>query len=127
MEKVKKDNKQAAIDFLQMIVAGDIDAAYKKHTAPGMIHHNAFFSGDAKSLQKGMEENHKEYPNKIFEIQHTVAESDIVIVHSHLRMNTDDKGMATIHIFRFQGEKIVEMWDIAQQVPEDSPNKNGMF
>lgn len=74
-----------------------------------------------------MKENHQEYPGKIFEIQHVIAEDPLVAVHSPLRMNEDDKGMGTIHMFYFQDGKIVEMWNIVQQVPKDSPNENGMF
>lgn len=124
---MKKDNKQAAIDFLQMIVSGDIDEAYKKFTAPDMSHHNPYFPGDAKSLQKGMEDNHRDYPDKIFEVQRAIADDGLVAVHSHLRGNEEDRGMATIHILRFQNNKIVEMWDIAQPVPEKEINENGMF
>ena len=29
--------------------------------------------------------------------------------------------------FRFQGDRIVELWDLGQPVPEKSPNENGMF
>jgi predicted SnoaL-like aldol condensation-catalyzing enzyme len=32
-----------------------------------------------------------------------------------------------VHIFRFRGDKIVELWDLGQEVPESSPNENGMF
>jgi predicted SnoaL-like aldol condensation-catalyzing enzyme len=42
-------------------------------------------------------------------------------------MNPEDRGFALVHIFRFAGDRIIEMWDIAQAVPEISPNKNGMF
>jgi predicted SnoaL-like aldol condensation-catalyzing enzyme len=32
-----------------------------------------------------------------------------------------------IHIFRFEEDRIVELWDVGQEIPEDSPNDNGMF
>lgn len=32
-----------------------------------------------------------------------------------------------VHIFRFDRNHIVEMWDLGQQVPENMPNENGMF
>lgn len=40
---------------------------------------------------------------------------------------TEDKEVAVVHIYRFEGEKIAEMWDISQEIPENSPNENGMF
>jgi predicted SnoaL-like aldol condensation-catalyzing enzyme len=32
-----------------------------------------------------------------------------------------------MHILRLKDNKIVEMWDFAQEVPKDMPNENGMF
>jgi predicted SnoaL-like aldol condensation-catalyzing enzyme len=31
-----------------------------------------------------------------------------------------------VHIFRFDGGLIAELWDIGQPVPEDSPNERGL-
>jgi hypothetical protein len=32
-----------------------------------------------------------------------------------------------VHILRFENSRIAEMWDIAQEIPPDSPNALGMF
>lgn len=93
-----------------------------------MRHHDPNFAGDARSLQKAMEENHREYPNKIMDIKRTIAEGDLVVVHSRLRIHSGDKfGMALMHIFRFENGQIAELWDLGQPVEEDFPNDNGMF
>ncbi len=34
---------------------------------------------------------------------------------------------APIIIFRFEGDKVVELWDIGQEIPADTPNEYGMF
>ena len=92
-----------------------------------MVHHNAYFPDDVASLVKGMDENARLFPNKIFEVQRAISENDIVAVHSKFQMNVDEPFYSVMHIFRFQNGKIAEMWDFAQMVPENSPNKNGMF
>jgi len=33
----------------------------------------------------------------------------------------------SVHLFRFEGDHIVELWDIGQPVPAESVNTNGMF
>ncbi|HEY8144743.1 MAG TPA: hypothetical protein VIG06_18825 [Kofleriaceae bacterium] len=38
-----------------------------------------------------------------------------------------DRGFGLAHIFRFEGDKVIELWDLAQEVPAESPNKSGMF
>ena len=35
--------------------------------------------------------------------------------------------MISINIFKFQGDRVIELWDLGQPVPESSPNENGMF
>ncbi len=35
--------------------------------------------------------------------------------------------MALVHIFHFKGDRIDELWDIGQPVPQDCPNQHGMF
>ena len=119
--------KEQAVNFLQLIVAGEIDEAYEKYVSPDLRHHNPYFAGDAESLKQAMKGNDGTSPNKSLEVKQTIEEGDRVMVYSHIKQNPEDIGAAVVHIFRFQEGKIVEMWDIGQPVPEDSPNENGMF
>lgn len=48
-------------------------------------------------------------------------------VHSHLKMSSDEPGMATVHMFRFEEGKVVELWDIAQAIPSEEINSDGAF
>jgi predicted SnoaL-like aldol condensation-catalyzing enzyme len=74
-----------------------------------------------------MEENAARNPNKVLEIQRALEDGDLVAVHSRVRRKPGDLGAAVVHIFKFEGNLIVELWDMGQAVPEDSPNENGMF
>jgi predicted SnoaL-like aldol condensation-catalyzing enzyme len=65
-------------------------------------------------------------PNKSFDVQRIVASGDHVVVHSRLTRHDGSK-YAVVHICRFEHGKIVELWDLAQAVPENSPNEHGMF
>jgi predicted SnoaL-like aldol condensation-catalyzing enzyme len=38
-----------------------------------------------------------------------------------------DVEYAVVHIARIEGGRIVELWDVGQEIPKDSPNANGMF
>ncbi|OZM58021.1 polyketide cyclase [Lottiidibacillus patelloidae] len=119
--------KEEAIAFLKLVVAGNIRDAFKRYTSADLCHHNPYFHGDAESLIVAMEENHVDAPNKIFEVKLALQEGDRVVVYSHVKQNADDIGAAIVHIFRFENDEIVEMWDVGQQIPENSPNENGMF
>lgn len=56
-----------------------------------------------------------------------IQEGEKIVVLSHMKPSPDHVGFALVHMFLFNNDKIVEMWDIGQQIPEDSPNKYGMF
>lgn len=119
--------KEIALAFLRAAASGKVREAYQKHVAPDFRHHNAYFPGDAESLMKAMEENAAKNPNKVLEVQRALEDGDLVAVHSRVRMKPGDLGVALVHIFKFQGDRIVELWDLGQPVPENSPNENGIF
>lgn len=119
--------KEAALSFLNLITAGKIREAYKRHASPDFRHHNPYHNGDARSLIVGMEEAHEKFPAKVFEVQRAIQDGDLVAVHSHITLKPGELELAVVHLFRFQNARIVELWDIAQQVPKESPNENGMF
>jgi predicted SnoaL-like aldol condensation-catalyzing enzyme len=61
------------------------------------------------------------------EIKRIIAEGDYVVLHSHLILKPGDRGSAVVEIFRLENGKIVEHWDVAQEVPETSANNNTLF
>src|SRR5207342_1569496 len=115
---MSNDAKDSATAFLRLVTANRIREAYERFVAPDFRHHNPWFRGDAASLMAGMEDNGEQAPNKIFEIKQAIQEGDRVAVHSHLRMKAGDTGMAVVHIFRFEGDRIAEFWDLGMQIPE---------
>lgn len=120
-------HKQAAIEFLQLIVAGHIDEAYKKHVDMAGKHHNPFFPAGFLALKKAMIENHAQFPIKQLLVKNVLSDGDFVVVQSHIVLYPGDSGIVAVHLFRFQGERIVEMWDYNQPVPTDSPDSDGIF
>ncbi len=119
--------KQAAVEFLQLGSAGRVEEAYEKYVDMAGKHHNPFFSAGFAALKKGMIDNYVQFPNKQLAIKHVVGDGDLVAVHSHLVLNPGEKGVATLHLFRFRGNKIVELWDFGQPVPDVLPNQDGIF
>lgn len=115
------------MEFLQLVVAGKIDEAYQRHVDMNGKHHNPYFSAGFPALKKGMIENHVQFPGKQLTVKNVLGDGDLVAVHSHIVMRTAESGIAAVHLFRFQGDRIVEMWDCSQPVPADSPNGMGHF
>lgn len=122
-----KEYKQMATDFLQMASKGESRRAFDKYVGTNFKHHNIYFKGDAESLINAMEEANKRSPNRILDIKRALQDGNFVAVHSHASKNPDDLGTAVIHIFRFENDKIAELWDFGQPVPAVTINENGMF
>ncbi len=120
-------HREIAVSFLKLAAAGKVREAYSKYVSLSLKHHNPYFRGDRESLMLAMEENTSKNPNKRLDIKVTLEDRNLVATYSHVQQNPEDPGAAVVHIFRFEGGNIVEMWDIGQAVPEDSPNENGMF
>jgi predicted SnoaL-like aldol condensation-catalyzing enzyme len=119
--------KQAAVQFLQLVVVGRIDEAYEKHVDPQGKHHNPYFPQGFPALKKAMIENHVQFPNKQLIVKNVLGDGDMVAVHSHIVLRPGETGIAVVHLFRFRFGRITELWDCGQPVPSDSPNKDGAF
>jgi predicted SnoaL-like aldol condensation-catalyzing enzyme len=124
---MSKSHKEIAIEFLGLVAGGQVREAYERHVAPGFRHHNPWFRGDAASLMQGMAENAEKNPDKRLEVKMALQEGDRVAVLSHVRHHPEERGFALVHVFRFEGGRIAELWDLAQEIPESPVNELGMF
>lgn len=119
--------KQIAISFLKMVASGKVEDAFKIYVSQDFKHHNPYFKGDAKSLISAMLEDAQNNPEKELTILRSLADGELVAVHSHVKQNPMDVGFALVHFFRFKHQKIVELWDLAQEIPDEIINVNGML
>ena len=119
--------KEIAKNFLKLAAKGHSHEGFRLYIGKNFKHHNAHFKGDADTLMLAMEESARTNPNKIFTIHHILRDENLVAVHSHVKQNSSDLGAAVVHIFRFESDKIVELWDLGQPIPKETINENGMF
>lgn len=69
----------------------------------------------------------KETPQSKARIVRTATSGDLVWLQVHSTNSPSDRGQAVLDIFRVKNGKIVEHWDIIQDIPEKSANENTMF
>ena len=121
-------HKEAAKSFLTMAGTGKVQEAYDQYIASSFIHHNQYFKGDRQSLLNAMQEASKKSPNASIEIKHVYEDGDTVITHSQVtRQDPNAAAIAVVHIFRFEQDRIAELWDLGQAISKDSPNENGVL
>lgn len=119
--------KEAAVAFLRMTAAGQVEEAFARYASPAFRHHNPHFPGDAASIKAGMLDNAGRFPDMVFEVQRAIADGPLVAVHSRARLHAGAPDIAIVHIARFEEGKIAELWDVAQAAPEPMANQYGMF
>lgn len=119
-------HKQSAMHFLNLVTQGKIDEAYEKYVDFKGVHHNLHFASGFANLKKAMIENHKQFPNKTLNIINVIEQGEIIAIHSQVILIPKEKELSVVHIFKFENNKIVEMWDIGQQI-QDSKNSDGAF
>ena len=119
--------KTDAVSFLQLAASGRAREAFAKHVSSTFRHHNPYFAAGAEALMVGMDTNARQNPDKRLDILHALEDGDLVAVHSQVRHRPDDRGAALLHLFRFEGGKIAELWDVGQPVPAEVVNGDGMF
>lgn len=97
--------------------------------------HNPFISGSIENLTNAMVAASKDQLNtqddvSEFTVKHILADGDIIAAHTELlnsKSEPNKGGLRQVHLFRFEGDKIVEYWDITQQILPDMPNASGAF
>jgi len=120
-------NKKAVVEFYeQAINRKDFDAA-SKYLGPRYIQHNPTAPDGAEGLKGFIGFLRSKFPDSKSEIKRVFAEGDYVILHVHSVREPGTRGRAIVDIFRLENGKIVEHWDVAQDVPEKATNPNGMF
>jgi predicted SnoaL-like aldol condensation-catalyzing enzyme len=67
------------------------------------------------------------FPKSHSEIKRVLTDGDYVILHVHAVREPGTLGQAIIDIFRLENGKIVEHWDVIQDIPDKPANGNGMF
>ncbi len=118
--------KEVAESFLKLASSGKVREAFAWHVHSQFRHHHPYFKGDRESLLRGMERNAKQFPDKIYHPLRAVEDGDLVAVHGRVVFSPDSQ-WSVIHIFRFEGNLIIEEWEASQQALQDSPNENGIF
>jgi predicted SnoaL-like aldol condensation-catalyzing enzyme len=122
-------NKDIAVNFLKLVASGKVDEGFEKYVDKKFVHHNVWTPDGRESLKQGMKDNGIKAPNKKFIIKKVIEDKDTVATHSYIKFKMEGKDMelAVVHIVKIRNGKIVEMWDVGQEIPKNSPNKKGVF
>jgi predicted SnoaL-like aldol condensation-catalyzing enzyme len=120
-------NRQNAIAFYEMAYLGQPRKAVQKYVGDEYIQHNPLVGDGKDAFIEYFETMASEYPGKTIEFVRSVAEGDLVSLHTH-QVWPDGNEYVTMDFLRFDEKgKVVEHWDAIQQIRELSANGNPMY
>jgi predicted SnoaL-like aldol condensation-catalyzing enzyme len=136
-EKMKADNSQTrkkiVRSFFKLVMQGRQKEGLHFFAA-NCKQHNPYIKGGMAALFDAMatvQQEAPKYPDPYFAVKKILADGDTVAVYTKLQSSKSkpsEGGLRQVHIFRFGREnKIVEYWDITQQVQPEMPNAVGAF
>ena len=122
-------NKANVVAFHKKAVFdGDVENAFRVYGGAPYRQHNPLIEDGIDGLRKFVAWMHANRPDAHGEIKRVFADRDYVNLHSQWRGLSDSlRGEAVVDIYRCENGKVVEHWDVIQQIPETAANNNTMF
>jgi predicted SnoaL-like aldol condensation-catalyzing enzyme len=128
--------KKIAVEFLSLVGSGRPKEGLRFFSYDCKTH-NPYVVGGMNELIDAMIAVQKQGSEGIIEgskadfklsIKHILADGNLVAVHTTVASsNPIEGGLRQVHIFRFTGDRIVEYWDITQDVHQNMPNAAEAF
>ena len=120
-------NKKAAMEFYDAAINKKDFEAASKFIGNRYTQHNPGAADGPEGLKAFLGFLREKFPQYHSDIKRAFADGDYVILHVHNIPTPGARGRAIMDIFKFENGKVVEHWDVAQDIPENPRNNNTMF
>ena len=125
--KQMEDNKKVVLELYEAAINQKNFEAASKFLGPRYIQHNPNAADGPEGLKGFIAFLREKFPNYRSEIKRAFADGDYVILHVHNVPTPGARGNAIMDIFKLENGKVVEHWDVRQEIPEKPANNNTMF
>jgi predicted SnoaL-like aldol condensation-catalyzing enzyme len=133
--EVDQRMRAAAEDFFRRLyVEHDFIGAIRNHAGAKFVEHNSHLPNDPEEQIRWFEERAKANPDAIAaeadwntRLIHKFVVPGYLIVHYFMSIGPADRGRMFADFWNFDGDKIVEHWDVVQEVPEKTESGNPMW
>ncbi|MCW3836920.1 hypothetical protein ACFQ1E_13830 [Sphingomonas canadensis] len=120
--------------FHLLYVAHDFRAAMEGHAGPGFVEHNPDLPNSPADQLRWFQERAEANQDTIApesewrtRFVHRFIVGDYLVVHYFMSIGPQDRGRMFADFWRFEGDRIVEHWDVVQPVPETTLSGNPMW
>ncbi|GHO96056.1 hypothetical protein KSF_061040 [Reticulibacter mediterranei] len=129
MDQATLEHNRATVQAFINLAFNDkkVQEAVTKYVGSAYIQHNPRIPDGIDGLLTFASSLQAQFPLAHSDIKRIIAEGDLVVVHSKVTYSPNDQGAAAADIFRLEQGKIIEHWDVLQEIPATSVNNNTMF
>jgi predicted SnoaL-like aldol condensation-catalyzing enzyme len=124
---VEEANRRLVANMYERVLKPLNSARVDEFFARDYVQHNPLAATGAQGLKDFLDWARARAPAAEHRVKRMFVDGDYVIAHVHVIINPGDLGNAVVDIFRIAQGRIAEHWDVAQEVPTQSANANGMF
>ena len=130
-----EDKKKVVLDFFRTAFEEkDPEKALRLYVGDYYRQHNPGVPDGKEAFTAYVKSRSAKNPGRKILLKRVIAEGDLVVLHSHNIFAPADEGyaaapygVASINIFRLEGGKVVEHWDVREPVPAEAVHQNTMF
>ncbi|WP_290053440.1 nuclear transport factor 2 family protein [Amycolatopsis solani] len=120
-------NKEVVLGFLRVAFGEKRpEVAFETYVGEDYVQHNPHAPGSAAESARYLAGFVARFPELTLEVRRVVAEDDLVCTHSLMRLTPNARGSAIADVMRVRDGRIVEHWDVVQEVPEATVSGNSM-
>ena len=120
-------NKKIVLEFYEKALNRKDFQAASAYFGPRYVQHNPAAADGIDGFKAFLQFLRDKFPNSHSEVKRAFADGDYVVLHVHAVREPGTRGLAIVDIFRLDNGRIVEHWDVRENVPETAANANGMF
>ncbi|MEV5716902.1 nuclear transport factor 2 family protein [Amycolatopsis mediterranei] len=120
-------NKELVTAYVDRLLVRKDLSAIDTYVGPEYHQHNPTIADGVAGAKAGLGAYFAQFPQLKVTSKRVIAEGDLVAIHSHYVNAPGDRGQAVVDLFRVRDGRIVEHWDVIQDVPPTSANNNTMF
>ncbi len=119
-----EQNKQIVIAYTQGVLGDKNLAVVDQYVADNYIQHDPFVGNGKQALKDMLAASILGLPKSKFEYARIAADGDLVFLHFEVPFN--GKQYAWVDIFRLENGKLVEHWDVMQEITASPLHQNRM-
>lgn len=130
MVEVKRSAREVVLAFYEAALNEKDVEKTKQFLGRTYIQHNPWVADGPEGLLRFVAFRREHFPEARNEVKRVISEGDVVALHVHSVLVPGTPGRSIVDIFRVQGGKVVEHWDVIQEIPVQifpPINDNGLF